>query len=149
MLFEKNVSFIYSVITLPSKIAYYLSRLSRALKLTSLLSCLFKFRWKVCMIKAKKMKVNVIIISISINISINNQSGLPGVRIWQGSGYARVSQGSKYDTVCLNMWICLKISEFMIIDRILNTSHRTRSPRSLYNLMSTYWEIDVFRTLSI
>ena len=55
------------------------------------------------MIKAKKMKVNVIIISIVINISINNQSGLPGVRIWQGSGYARVSQGSKYDTVCLNM----------------------------------------------
>ena len=54
------------------------------------------------MIKAKKkMKVNVIIINDSINI--NNQSDLPGVRIWQGSEYARVSQGSKYDTVCLNM----------------------------------------------
>ena len=43
---------------------YYLSRLSRALKLTSLQSKdirLFKFRGKVCKIKVKKKNVNVIV----------------------------------------------------------------------------------------
>ena len=42
-----------------SKIAYYLNRLSRALKLTSLQSKtrLFKFCWKVCKIKLKKRKL--------------------------------------------------------------------------------------------
>ena len=28
---------------------------------------------------------------------------MPGFRIWQGSEYARVTQGSKYATIWLNM----------------------------------------------
>ena len=38
LIFQKNVSFTYSIITLFSKNAYYLNRLSRELKLTSLYS---------------------------------------------------------------------------------------------------------------
>ena len=69
--FEENVSFIYSIITLFWKIAFYLSRLNRAFKWRHCSQkhiCLFKFRWKVCKIswyvrciKVKKKKVNVII----------------------------------------------------------------------------------------
>ena len=51
-------------------------------------------------------------------------------------------KSSKYATIRLNM------SEFMIIDRVLNMSHTMHSARSLYKLMSTYIEMDVFRTLS-
>ena len=43
---------------------------------------------------------------------------------------------------------CLNMSEFAIIDRVLNMSHTMHSARSLYKLMNTYWEIGVFRTLS-
>ena len=42
---------------------------------------------------------------------------------------------------------CLNMSEFAIIDRVLNMSHTMHSARSLYKLMNTYWEIGVFRTL--
>ena len=42
------------------------------------------------------------------------------------------------------MWMCLKMSEFMIINRLLNMYHTIHSVRSLKKLMSTYWEI--FRT---
>ena len=82
---------------------------------------------------------------------------------WQSSEY--ISQGSKYlgilkydrvlniqdlhrvltkpqyDQIFLNtQWICLDISEFTIVDKVLNMSHTTHSARSLYKLMSTYWE---------
>ena len=59
-----------------------------------------------------------------------------------GSEYARVTQGPKYATICLNM------SEFTIRDRVLNIYHTIYSARSLYKLMSTYWEVGVFRTQS-
>ena len=65
---------------------------------------------------------------------------MPGFWIWQGSEYERVTQGSKYATIYLNM------SEFSIIDRVLNMYHTIHSTRSLYKLMSTYREIDVSRT---
>ena len=57
LFYKENANFIYSIITLFSKIGYYLTRLSRALTLTSLYSkniCLFKFWWKVCKIKVEK-----------------------------------------------------------------------------------------------
>ena len=65
---------------------------------------------------------------------------MPGFWIWQGSEYERVTQGSKCATIYLNM------SEFSIIDRVLNMYHTIHSTRSLYKLMSTYREIDVSRT---
>ena len=57
---EENVSFIYSIIrTLFLKIAYYFSRLSRALKLTSLWSknVFLNFVEKCVRLKLKKKKV--------------------------------------------------------------------------------------------
>ena len=39
------------------------------------------------------------------------------------------------------VWICLNMSEFSIIDRVLNISLTIHSARSLYKLMSTYWEM--------
>ena len=71
--------------------------------------------------------------------------------MWQGSKYARIIQGFKYATVWLDisekMCICLNMSKFTIIDRVLNMSHTIHSTRSLYKLMSTYCEIGVFKTL--
>ena len=66
---------------------------------------------------------------------------VPGFWIWQVSEYARITQGSNYNTISLNR------SEFMIIDRVLNMSHTIHSASSLYKLMSTYWEMGAFRTL--
>ena len=43
-------------------------------------------------------------------------------------------------------WICLN---FLIMDRVLNMYHTINSVRSLYNLISPYWEIIVFRTRSM
>ena len=48
-----------------------------------------------------------------------------GFRIWKGSEYSRITQGSKYATIWLNM------SEFSIIDRVLNMYHAILSARSL------------------
>ena len=75
-----------------------------------------------------------------------------GFWIWQGSEYAKVTEGSKYATVCLiclnRTWICLNNSEFTIIDRVLNMYHTIYRVRGFYKLMSTYWEIGIFRTCS-
>ena len=49
----------------------------------------------------------------------------------QDSEYARGAQSSKYVTICLNM------SEFTIIDRVLNMYHTKHSVRSLCNLKVT------------
>ena len=62
----------------------------------------------------------------------------PGFGIWKSSGYARITQDSKYATIRLNM------SEFLIIDRVLNMHHAIHSARPLQKLMSTYWEIMYF-----
>ena len=43
------------------------------------------------------------------------------------------------------MWISLNMSEFTIIDRVLNMYHTIYSARSLYKLTSTNWGIGVFR----
>ena len=37
------------------------------------------------------------------------------------------------------------MSEFTIIDKVLNMYHTIHSARSLYKLMNTYGEIDVFK----
>ena len=65
--------------------------------------------------------------------------------MWQGSEYANVTQGSKYATVLLNMSgqdvinaNVPDMSEFTIIDKVLNMYHTIYSGRSLYNLMNTY-----------
>ena len=65
--------------------------------------------------------------------------------MWQGSEYANVTQGSKYATILLNMSgqdvinaNVPDMSEFTIIDKVLNMYHTIYSGRSLYNLMNTY-----------
>ena len=45
-------------------------------------------------------------------------------------------------------WICLTMSKFTVTKWILNVSHILHSTRLVYKLMSTYWEMGVFRTLS-
>ena len=45
--------------------------------------------------------------------------------ILKGSEYASITQGSKYVTIWLN------ISEFSVIDRVLNIYHATQSARSI------------------
>ena len=53
------------------------------------------------------------------------------------------------DWTCLHRrWTCQNMSEFTIIDRILNIYCTVHGVRSLCKLMSTYWEINVFRTWS-
>ena len=68
-----------------------------------------------------------------LNISwVLNMSGF---WIWQGSEYAKVTQGSKYTTIWLNVsfreWVCLNMSEFTIIDRVLNMYDTIHNARSL------------------
>ena len=61
----------------------------------------------------------------------------------------RVLNIPQYSWACLNItWICLDMYEFTMIDRALNMSNTIHSARSLYKLISVYWEMDVFRTLS-
>ena len=44
--------------------------------------------------------------------------------------------------ICRNKtWICLDMSEFTIIDKILNMYQEIHCVRLLYKSMSTYWEI--------
>ena len=57
MFSEKNVSFIYSIVTLFSKTAYYLKRLIGALHHCSKKTSIFKFRLKVCKIKVEQRKL--------------------------------------------------------------------------------------------
>ena len=62
------MNLIYSIITLFWKITYYLSRISRGLRLTSLKSknmYLLKLRWKLCKIKVKKKKLMLLQLSLS------------------------------------------------------------------------------------
>ena len=71
--------------------------------------------------------------------------------ICQDSAYGRVLNMqdlymvlniSQYGWIYLNRtWICLNMSEFTIIDRILNMYHTLHSARSLCKLLSTYLEI--------
>ena len=122
------MSFISSVITLFWEIAYYLSRLNRVLKLTSLLSKninLFKFRWKVCKIKVK-VNVTITIIIECAWLFLNKQgleyASIPKYAkilnmskfwIWQGSLYASVTKVSDYARICLDrvMNISLVLNE--------------------------------------
>ena len=61
----------------------------------------------------------------------------------------RVLNKSQYGLICLNRtWICLNMSEFIIINWVLNMSHTIHGMRLLYKLMSPYWEISIFRTLA-
>ena len=84
--------------------------------------------------------------------------------LWQSSEYVTGSKHAtilnmqklhkvlniqQYCWICLNKtWICLNMSEFTIKERVLNMSSKIHSMRSLYKIMSTYWEMGVFRTLS-
>ena len=76
----------------------------------------------------------------------------------EGFWISKLMQGSKYATVWLNVFEydmnMLKYfwtygnkqgSEYA---RVSNMSLAKHSVRSVLKLMSTYWEIDVFRTLS-
>ena len=76
-------------------------------------------------------------------------SGSKYVSILQGFGYAIVTQGSKLAT----MWLSISekdvnMSQFTITDRSLNKSHAMENPRSLYQLISNFWEMGIFSTLS-
>ena len=58
----------------------------------------------------------------------------------------RVLNMPQHGWIRLNwMRICLKMSGFTIINRLLNMYHTIHSSRSVWKLMSTYWEI--FRTV--
>ena len=59
--------------------------------------------------------------------------------IWQNMPW----QSSKYILGSKNVG---SLSEY---GGVLNTSHTTLSARSLYKSISTYWEMAVFRTLSV
>ena len=132
---EKKMSFIYSIITLFSKIPYYFNRLSQSsieIDVIAVKKCMcFQISCKVWKIKVKKVKISVII-TIIIEyawIWLNKQgsecaSGLKYVKIlnmakfwmWQGSQYASVSQRSQYARICL--------------DRVLNISRILNMPGS-------------------
>ena len=84
---------------------------------------------------------------------------MAGYWIWHGSEYSRVTQGSRYVTMSLDIseWD-VSMSEYMIIMecdnrqvseyvKVVNMSHKIHSASSLYKLMSIYWEMRVFRTL--
>ena len=76
-------------------------------------------------------------------------SGAKYARIRYMQELHRVLKKSQYGWICLNRtWICLNMSDFTIIDRVLNISHTIHSARSFYKLMSTYWEMSVFKILS-
>ena len=82
-------------------------------------------------------------------LNISCVPNVPRFWIWQASQYPRVAHGSKCTAIWLNrMWICLNMPEFMIIDRVLSIYHTAHSVRSLYKLMSTYWETGICRTPS-
>ena len=67
---------------------------------------------------------------------------MPGFWIWQGSDCGRITRGCKYATIWLNMSEQdVNMSEFLIIDRVLNMYHTImHSASSLKKLMSTYSE---------
>ena len=95
---------------------------------------------------------------------------MPGLRIWQGCQYVKVAQGEDYTGcwICLNkpeylliimsqdVWICLYNAEYdwkcqhipEKYARILNVSDVVHTIRSLYKLLGSYWDRDVFRTQS-
>ena len=59
---------------------------------------------------------------------------MSGFWIWQGSEYARVLNIRQYGWICLSRTlICLNMSEFTIIDRVLNIYHTIHSARSTQN----------------
>ena len=67
---------------------------------------------------------------------------LTGFRIYLG---IQKCQDSKYGSALNMTELCLYMSEFTITYRVLNIYHTIISARSPYKLMSTYWEISVFR----
>ena len=76
-------------------------------------------------------------------------SGAKYARIRYMQELHRVLKKLQYGWLCLNRTrICLNMSDFTIIDRVLNISHTIHSGRSFYKLMSTYWEMSVFKILS-
>ena len=107
-----------SIVMLFSITAYYLNRLSRALKLSSK-KCLFKFCWKLS--KREKDKVSIMTIVIEYAwISLNKQAceyvlNMPKFGIWQSSNYDRVlnmralhSVLSNSEYVLTDFWIYLR-----------------------------------------
>ena len=68
----------------------------------------------------------------------------PRFEIWKDFEYGRVLNMQE-----LHMVLHLNMSEYAITDRVLNMSPTVvRSMKSLYKLMSIYWEMVVFRVLS-
>ena len=72
--------------------------------------------------------------------------------VWHGSVYRefhRVLNMPQNGWIWLTRtWICLNMSEFKVMDKVLNMYHTKYSASSLCKLMSSYWEIGVFSTLS-
>ena len=61
-------------------------------------------------------------------LNVSYVLNMPEFWVWQGSEYARVTQGSKYGWICPNRtWICLNMSEFTGIGRVLNMCHKIDS----------------------
>ena len=77
-------------------------------------------------------------------------SGSKYARILNMAGFwlelHRILNMPQHGWICLTWtWICLNLCEFTVADRVLNMSHTIHT---LYKLMSTFWEMGVFRTLS-
>ena len=55
----------------------------------------------------------------------------------------------QYIWICLNnAWIYLNMYVFTIIDRYPKIFYTIHNARLLYSFMSTFWQMDVFRTLT-
>ena len=82
-------------------------------------------------------------ICLDIVLNISRVLNMPGLWIWYGSDMRVLHRGcSKYATIWLHM------SEFTTTDMTLNMSHIMHCARTLYKLISTYWEMGIFRALS-
>ena len=65
----------------------------------------------------------------------------PRICLNRALNVSRVLNMSQYGWKCLNRtWIWRNMSEFTIIDRVLNISHTVHSARSLYNVISAITE---------
>ena len=178
MFSEKNMGFIYSLITLLSKIENYLNKILLSIEIDVILSQknVFKFPWKVCKIKVKKIKVSIIIAIIIeyVWIFLNKQGSQYGLDpkyaeilnvakfwIWQGSQYVIAAfwicpnmswqsseyiSGSKYARI-LNM-TGFWIPESYTGFKVLSMFYTIHSMRSFFKLMSTHWKKGILRTPS-
>ena len=81
--------------------------------------------WQVSQYASVTQRSEYVRICLDRVLNISWVLNMPELWIWQGFEYARVPQGSRHAPnrwICQRRtWICLNMSEFLIIDRVLNT----------------------------